>query len=108
MWFSFDSFWLKLDQNSPSNFKKLGYNFEGEGREREEMPKQVIFALVVESALILLTSVLLVRPSLIFKNQTSKVSQLAHTGGMVLLCVTFCWSVIVGCLLTLNSIVIRL
>jgi hypothetical protein len=78
------------------------------GKEEEWMPKQVIFALVVEAALILLTSLLLVQPRLIFTNQNTKISQLTQIGGGLFLCVTFCWSVVLGCLLTLNSIVIRL
>ena len=72
------------------------------------MPKQLIFALFIEVCLIVLTSLLLMRPTLIFTNPALRVSEVSRIGGMVLLCTTFCWSVVLGALLTLSSIVIRL
>ena len=34
----------------------------------------------------------------------AQVKAIYHWGGTILLCLTFCWSVILGCVLALNSL----
>jgi hypothetical protein len=66
------------------------------------MPEKVMFALVIEAALITLTSMLLTQPSFLFRSNPSERLRLSATfGGMLMLCVTFVWSVIFGCVLVL-------
>jgi hypothetical protein len=73
-----------------------------------EMPKQVIFALLIQCALIVMTTTLLAQPRIIFSDQSNKVRSIARGGGWVLLCITFCWSVVFGVILSLNAITIRI
>lgn len=68
------------------------------------MPKQVVFALIIETALILLTLLLLTQPKLMFGTQSARIRSMANAGGMILLCLTFIWSVIFGCVLAINRV----
>lgn len=63
------------------------------------MSKPVLFALLIESGLITLTTALISQPR-------SRV--LANTSGWLLLCLTFCWSVVMGCLIGLQRLTIQL
>ena len=67
-----------------------------------EMPRQVFFAMLIEAALVTLTALLLVKP---FRASRSEKPPFA---GLLLMCVTFCWSVVFGCILALNEITFRL
>lgn len=72
------------------------------------MPRQVLFALFIEATLIALTTLLLTQPRPFFALDSARSKSVATTGGFVLLCLTFCWSVIVGCILTLNGFTFKL
>lgn len=71
------------------------------------LPKQVIFALIIECLMIILTTVFLAQPQTIFNNQSERAKSIVRIGGFFLLCLTFCWSVVFGTVLALNSIFIR-
>ena len=68
-----------------------------------EMPKQIFFSMLIEAALVTLTVLLLVQP---FRKKQNEVK--TPFVGMILLCLTFCWSIVFGCVLALNEITFRL
>lgn len=72
------------------------------------MPSTVIFSLAIELALILLTLLLLIQPKAFFRKKHDKPYTLLHWVGIVLLCLTFCWSVIVGIVLSMNELSFRI
>ena len=72
------------------------------------MPRQVLFALLIEAVLVGLSTVLLVQPKMMFEGQTSTFKSVAKGSGFVILCLTFCWSVFLGAILALNAISIRI
>lgn len=67
-------------------------------------PRPVIFALLVECVLILFTLLMLIQPKFAFHRVPDRVTKMAMTSGLVLLCLTFCWSVICGMLFTLYQV----
>lgn len=67
------------------------------------MPKPVILAFIIESFLVMVTVALLVQPESVFRGQTERIRSALRAGGYVFLCLTFCWSVVFGAVLTLNS-----
>ena len=73
------------------------------------MSAPIFVILVIESALIAFTTLLLVQPPIIFKppggTQTGSSRFIIRLSGVFLLCVTFCWSIVVGAVLTLHGIV---
>ncbi len=72
------------------------------------MPKQVLFALSIESILLAMTILFLVQPLSLTRFGTPNRARVFRMGGMVLLCLTFCWSVVFGCILALNEMTLRL
>lgn len=68
------------------------------------MPKQVLVSIVIEVMMILLTIFLLNQPKLVFEKQSDCTKTIARAGGLISLCVTFCWSVFLGCVLMLHGI----
>ena len=72
------------------------------------MPKQVLFSMIVEAGMILLTTFMLTQPALVFGKRSESVRSMARAGGLFLLCLTFCWSVVLGCTLTINALTIRI
>ena len=70
------------------------------------MSEQVAIAMFMESLLVSVTALLLLQPKAVFTSP--KAMKVATWSGLVLLCITFCWSVVVGCILYLNQMVIRL
>jgi hypothetical protein len=64
---------------------------------------QVFFAGLVEIGMIAMTLILLDVPNffLPFSNPTTRA--VLKNGGLVMLCLTFCWSVVLGCVLALNA-----
>ncbi len=71
------------------------------------MPNTVIFVLSVEGALILLTTLLLAQPRLLFHSSQGRTHVWARWGGIALLVLTFCWSVIAGIVLSINGFSLR-
>jgi hypothetical protein len=71
------------------------------------MSQSVILVSIVEMSLIFLTTFLLTQPKLIFGKEPSLFRSFANWFGMFLLCVTFCWSVVVGIVFSLNNIVFQ-
>ena len=72
------------------------------------LPPQLIFALVTEITMILLSCLLVVQPESFFGGSTQGVRRAATYVGMVALCLTFCWSVIFGIVLALNNLDLRI
>jgi hypothetical protein len=72
------------------------------------MPTQVVFALIIESALVGLTALLLLQPEGLFRGHSPALRAAVRGGGLVLLCLTFCWSVIFGAVMALNHMTIQL
>ena len=55
-----------------------------------------------------MTAVLIVQPQAIFRTASPRIQSIAFGAGMVSLCLTFCWSVVLGILLNLNGISIKI
>lgn len=72
------------------------------------MPRQVIVSLWIEIAMITVTMILLVQPRMFFPFRTERARTAGSWAGMTLLCVTFCWSVILGCILALNDMTFKI
>jgi len=72
------------------------------------VPNYVLYAAIIEIALLLLTTVLLVQPKFLMDLQSVRIRKIAFSGGMALLGVTFCWSFILGSLLTVFRFHLRL
>ncbi len=72
------------------------------------MSNSVALVLWVQSSMVLSSALLLAQPRLIFRRLSSKTQTIARWGGMFLLGLTFCWSVIVGVVLSMNGMVIRI
>ncbi|NBU21862.1 hypothetical protein EBS43_10720 [bacterium] len=71
------------------------------------MPSILILAALIELVLIVLTSVFLTQPKLIFGSGPSRVQSVAYGAGLICFCLTFCWSVVLGILLHLNGLTIK-
>jgi hypothetical protein len=67
------------------------------------MPTSILWVMLIELMLIVLTLVLLIQPTRFFKPNAMKLRKTANWVGLVLLCLTFCWSVVVGIVLTMNG-----
>jgi hypothetical protein len=72
------------------------------------MSKQLIFAVVLEFWLVILTTMLLTQPSLVFRGHKGRPRLSVTVSGLFMLCVTFCWSVVLGCLVAFRNAVISL
>jgi hypothetical protein len=64
----------------------------------------VVFALVVEFALMLLTVLVLFRPQGLFRSGVAKRKALATWSGFFFLLLTFIWSIVAGIVLAMNGI----
>lgn len=72
------------------------------------MPPQVIFGFIIESALVMITVLLLARPIPARAGESNARSLKMTVVGLFFLAITFCWSVIFGCVLALHQITFRL
>ena len=72
------------------------------------MPKQVLFCLLIEAALMTLTVVLLIQPQFVVKPKNKKTSEIMTYFGFGFLSLTFCWSFVLGCVLAVNQLTIRI
>ena len=72
------------------------------------VPPQLIFALLIEAALIFATWVFLVQPGPLLPVRSDVGKGALRVWGLVLLCITFCWSVVVGCIWAIQQITLRL
>lgn len=68
------------------------------------MPQHLAVAFAIESALIVLTVFFLLQPEFAFRNVQPSVKTAFTMGGYTLLCITFCWSVVFGCLKALHML----
>ena len=71
------------------------------------MPNSVIWVVGIELGLILVTTVLLLRPKALFKSSTAVAQSRPIWGGLVFLGLTFLWSVITGIVLAMNHFTLR-
>jgi hypothetical protein len=71
------------------------------------LPTHLAGAIRIEVALIVLSSVFLVQPEMLFRGRSDRMRAVVSWAGFLALCVTFCWSVIFGCLLTLHHLVLH-
>lgn len=65
------------------------------------MQTNVALAFAVNFVLILGTLLMLVQPEFVFRGFRDKSRFLVRTAGMFMLCLTFCWSFVLGCLITI-------
>lgn len=68
------------------------------------MSKQMLFALVIECWLIVLTSLMLTQPSVVFRFKSQQARHAATISGYLLLSLSFCWSVILGCMIAFQQL----
>lgn len=69
---------------------------------------QLLLSLAIEGALILVTLLFLVQPESLIRFRSDRGKAAARIWGLVLLCITFCWSVVLGCVYAIQSITMRL
>ncbi len=69
---------------------------------------QIFVSFLIELVMILATLVLLDVPNLAIRFRSPGAQAAVRGAGMVMLCLTFCWSVILGCVLALNAGTYRL
>lgn len=69
------------------------------------MPSQLFFTLFIEFFLVFLTGILFHRPKLIFGVWSDKYKVYLITGGVIFLCITFCWSFLLGSYIALSHMV---
>ena len=72
------------------------------------MPAQIQIALAIEGLLLMGTCILLLQPIFVFNKSSQRARSVATWGGVALLCVTFCWSFLLGSILALNEITLRI
>ncbi len=72
------------------------------------MPHSVLIVLGIESVLVFMTAFFLVQPDVLFRLASQKIRTVVRWSGMLLLCLTFCWSVIVGIILSLNGLSLKI
>ncbi len=72
------------------------------------MPNSVLITFGVECMLIIVTTLLLSQPEFIFKSATIRIQSMAKWGGVFLLCLTFCWSIVLGIILSVNGLSLRI
>ena len=68
------------------------------------LPKEFFFVALIEVALVTATTVLLAQPDAVFAGQSERFKGVARAGGWVCLCLLFCWSVILGGVISLHQI----
>lgn len=72
------------------------------------MSKQLAISILIEGCLLFSTLLLLIQPRLFFNLESEKTRQVLTMSGLFLLCITFCWSVIFGCVLALHQLTFQL
>jgi len=72
-----------------------------------EISKQLIVTLAVEAFLVFLTLFLLSEPGWMVKAKNEGTQAAFRAGGLLFLCVTFCWSFILGCIIAIQRITFR-
>lgn len=72
------------------------------------MTNQLALSIFIEGLLILLTILFLTQPRPFFRVESERSRNLLTVSGYFLLSVTFCWSVIFGCVLTLHHLTFRI
>ncbi|MBI3534092.1 MAG: hypothetical protein HY072_01210 [Deltaproteobacteria bacterium] len=68
------------------------------------MSMQIAICLMIELALIVITSFLLIQPNYVFHGQSNTIKNLAKSTGYIFLCLTFFCSVILGCIFELSHL----
>ncbi len=72
------------------------------------MSPQLMVGFGVDAMLMLATVLLLTQPGPIFRSKTEAARQVTSVLGVVLLFVTFLWSILLGCVMTLSEIAIQI
>jgi hypothetical protein len=71
------------------------------------MPNSVLVAFGLESVFIFITTLALTQPKFLFRMTSPALQNLVNWVGMFLLCATFCWSVVLGIVLSMNDITLQ-
>lgn len=71
------------------------------------MPNSVFFSVAVELGLISFTSLVLTQPNFLIQVESKRGRSATAVIGGFFLCVTFCWSVVLGIVLYIHDIVIQ-
>jgi hypothetical protein len=69
-----------------------------------DISKQLAVTLSVEAFLVFLTLFLLSEPGWMIKSKNEGTRAAFRAGGLLFLCVTFCWSFILGCILAIQRL----
>ncbi len=72
------------------------------------MPGRMSFVFLMEAVLVLSTTLLLIQPKFIFRTDAQWLKNLGQWVAMFLLCLTFCWSVILGIALGVSGLTFSL
>ncbi len=68
------------------------------------MPIEVMVAILVEAILVSITILLVTQPAVVFEQTAVKAKNMMMVGGFVFMCITFCWSFVLGCAIALNDL----
>jgi hypothetical protein len=71
------------------------------------MSSSVLFCFSVEVVLVFLTTFLLSQPQSVFKGASKPIQNFAFGSGVILIGLTFCWSVLLGIVSSLNQLAIH-
>ncbi len=71
------------------------------------MPRHILYTILIESTLVAITVIFLVQPKFILNVSSEKIQKVFTVTGLVLLCITFCWSFILGCILAISQMTIQ-
>ena len=72
------------------------------------MSQQLVVSFLFECLLVFFTILLLVQPRLIFRPKSDQPSSFLTMSGLFLLCITFCWSVVFGCVVAIHQLTFRI
>ena len=72
------------------------------------MPQSVVYTMGIEFGLILITTVILSKPTFLIRMFKARFKTAATWGGAILVLATFCWSMVLGIVLTMNNLSLRI
>lgn len=72
------------------------------------MPSQLWVAFLIEALLVGSTLFLLLQPEGLFRSRSDRMRYITRGFGMAFLCLTFCWSVVFGCVLAFQQFSVRI
>ncbi len=67
------------------------------------MPGSLFLSMLIEVSLIVITWLFFAQPKILFGEWADQKRDFLRAGGVISLCIMFCWSFLVGCVLALHQ-----